>query len=166
MLLLLMKAAAFSQGKYPVAKAYAYSQKEISGINRKVMDKDGKIIRGKNTSTHYHLYLECYAGKEIVVDNVWINGQTYKVDVKKTESPVTVSSGIKGVKTNQSETLVPQTSNNVMAILPGDVDEVKVDKKISKLIKNNAVLFAYSFNGKKYYLAVNSLKEITPEVNQ
>lgn len=166
MLLFLIKATAFSQGKYPVAKAYAYSQKEISGINRKVMDKDGKIIRGKNTATHYYLYLECYAGKEVVVDNVWISGQVYKVDVKKTESPVAVSAGIKGVKKDQSEILVPQTNNNVMVVLPKDEDEVKPDKKISRLIKNNAVLFAYSCNGKKYYLAVKSFKEITPEINQ
>lgn len=155
-----------AQGKYPVAKAYAYSQKEISGVNRKVMDKEGKIIRSKNVSSRFYLYLECYAGKEIELNSIWVNGRAYQFTTKKVSSPVVVQSGIKGVNNAGSETLVPQTANDVLVVFAGEEAGLKTNRKMTRLTKNNAVLFEYSYNEKKYYLAVKSIKEIAPEVNQ
>jgi hypothetical protein len=165
--LLFISTMAVAQGKYPVAKVYAYSQQEMSGVNRKLMDKDGKVIRSRNNATSYFLYLESYTGKKITIESVWIGGKSYSFEMEKTITPVILSRSLKSPGSPAADTLVASTANDVFIIRSGITPaNVAAGKTINRLKKKNAVLFVYSYEGKKYYLGVKAFKQLQPEIRQ
>jgi hypothetical protein len=156
-----------AQRKYPVAKVYAYKQESHSGMNRKVMDKDGKIIQGNNTTMHYFLYLETYPGKKMRLDQVWVNGQAYSFDTMLVSTPVTIDRSIKSVGPREADTLVPSTNRVVWSINIYTVQiTTPTSRYIKQLVSANEVVFAYTYNRKKYYLAVKSTQQLIPDLNQ
>ena len=157
----------FAQAKYPVAKVYAYKQEEYSGVNRRLSDQNGKIIQGKNSSTNYFLYLEYYHNKNITIDNIWINGQAYEAASEKMNTPITITQSKKTAKKQTVDTLVPSTTREVINIRPGlTKSSVVMSKYTKRLVRTNELVFAYTYGNKKYYLAVKSIKQLAPDLNQ
>lgn len=156
----------FGQGKYPVAKAYAYQQLSYGGVNRKLPGKDGHSSQSKNKSTTYFLYLEAYSGKDITLDALWIEDRAYEFEASKSTTPVIKNYSAKSGKSTDgiTDTLVSATVNDVWNIKPKKIKPgTSTSKYINQLLLNNKVLFVYKYDGKKYYLAVQSIKQLPPE---
>ncbi|MBI2730724.1 MAG: hypothetical protein HYX40_08235 [Sphingobacteriales bacterium] len=163
-LLLLFQLNSAAQGKYPVAKMYAFKQKKISGINKKAVDPDGKKVAVKANSLQYLFYLECWPGKEIKVTAIWIKGIAYNTEAEKITAPVIAQKQIK--TTSQPDTLVPETSNNVISVEATTKKANTISVSGKQLSASNEILIVYEWGNKAYYLAVKSVKEIAPQINK
>jgi hypothetical protein len=145
-------------GKYPVVKLYAYQQKVSGGANFSSKEK------GRSTLQQY-VYLLLRNGRNIVIDDVWINGRSVTFKTEETKTPVTIENSLKLGNTAATEILVPETTHNVVQIV--FTNEAGADATNSpSRYRNYPLLIKYNENGSTYYLGAKSWIVLNPKVNQ
>ena len=148
--------SAFNSSNYPVAKLYAFQQKVSGGANFSSAEKNKAKMK-------YHLYLELKKGREISVETVWINGMQMNFDLEETGSPVTYEKTVTLGKGNQTEILIPATSNKLLRIV---VRDEAGDKKAPPKYKTYSLLILYREANKSFYLGTKNFSKLLPEIKQ
>ena len=150
--------ASFTQtGKYPVAKLYAYQQKVSGGANFSSKEK------GRAKLQHY-AYLLVRNGRNITIDDVWIDGRSTSFKTKEVKSPVTIEKSLKLGNNAEVETLVPETTHTVTQILFTSDESTQKISSPSRY-RNFPLLIKYTEDGKTYFLGSKTWTELSPQVN-
>ena len=145
-------------GKYPVAKLYAYQQKVSGGANFSSKEK------GKANLQQY-VYLLVRTGRNVTIDDVWIDGRKASFTTEEVTAPVTIEKSIKLSNNPEAETLVPSTTHTVLQVLLTSVAETKEGSSPARY-KSYPLLLQYTENAKIFFLGAKSWALLSPKVNQ
>lgn len=145
-------------GKYPVVKLYAYQQKVSGGANFSSKEK-------RRTKLQQYVYLLVRNGRNITVDDVWINGHSVTFSTEEVKAPVTMEKSIKLGNTSEADILVPETTHAVMQIVFTSEAPPAMTSPPSRY-RNYPLLIKYRENGKTYFLGAKSWTMLSPKVNQ
>jgi hypothetical protein len=145
-------------GKYPVVKLYAYQQKVSGGANFSSKEKGRAKLQ-------QYVYLLVRTGRNITIDDVWIDGRKVTFTTEEVKTPVTMEKSIKLGNSSEVETLVPGTTHTVMQIIFTNEASTAMTKSPSRY-RNYPLLIKYSENGKTYFLGAKTWTVLSPKVNQ
>ena len=125
----------------PVIRLYGYSQIQTLGI---VRERDpGKPASATSAITHY-IFTATSKSVHIRPVEIWIRGQRHKLDkVKIVSTPV---------QSFTNDVLIPKTTQKVSELQLGDgLPPLKSTPSwLKKMTKDNELVIAYYWNGKKY----------------
>lgn len=145
-------------GKYPVVKLYTYQQKVSGGANFSPKEKGRAKLQ-------QYVYLLIRNGRNITIDDVWIDGRSVTFTTEEVKAPVTIEKSIKLGNTSKAETLVPETTHTVMQIVFTNEAAPPMTASPARY-KKYPLLLQYSENGKIYFLGAKSWTMLGPKVNQ
>lgn len=147
----------------PVVKAYAYSQKTISGIREEIVnDDEGVKQRESPFPTTYFLYAEVKKGTKLSVTGVWIENKYYSSALKKVKTPVLLEN--ESVPLKEKDTLLKRTSNDVFALTLNEEKKWESpNADIKKLTENNKAIFFLKYNNTLVNVPVKNIKELQPK---
>lgn len=145
-------------GKYPVVKLYAYQQKVSGGANFSSKEKGSAKLQ-------QYVYLLVRTGRNITIDNVWIDGRKVTFTTEEVKTPVTIEKSIKLGNSSEADTLVPETTHTAMQIVFTNEASTAMTKSPSRY-RNYPLLIQYGENGKNYFLGAKSWAILSPKVNQ
>lgn len=147
-----------STSKYPVVKLYAYQQKVSGGANFSSKEKGRAKLQ-------QYVYLLIRNGRNITVDDVWINGHWVAVKTEEVKAPVTIEKSLRLGNNADVETLVPETTHTVMQIVfTSDASTEKISSP--SRYRNYPLLIKYTEDGKAYFLGSKMWNELSPKVNR
>lgn len=150
----------YAQKKCGVSQAYAYQRATLPGTITTVIDETGTVKeRPRKPKITYFIYLETKPSELIQPSLIWINGKAYKLKTEKITTPVLVPR-IDAVKS--VDTLVKETSNNVIRIQPVEEASVRPSNAVAKKIKNSQIVIEYVRKSKKQYYTIDRIKTLTP----
>lgn len=157
--LLFTAGSSFTQtGKYPVVKLYTYQQKVSGGANFSSKEKGRPKLQ-------QYVYMLIRKGRNITVDDVWIDGRRATFTTTEVKAPVTIEKSIKLGNTSDVETLVPETTHTVLQIV-FTTEATPATASSPSRYKNYPLLIKYSENGKAYFLGTKSWMALDPKVSQ
>lgn len=145
-------------GKYPVVKLYAYQQKVSGGANFSSKEKGPSKLQ-------QYVYLLVRTGRNISIDDVWIDGRSVTFTTAEAKTPVTIEKSIRLGNTSEAETLVPETTHTVMQIVFTSDASTAMTSSPSRY-RNYPLLIKYGENGKIYFLGTKNWTLLSPKVNQ
>jgi hypothetical protein len=150
-------AMSFAMAQSPIA-TYGYSRATLPGI-----PGDQKGTQGKDFfPLKYYLYLEVKAGSRISAEWAWVRGSYYDCKLRRVSTPVLVESD-PGVPTEEKETLVSKTSNDVYSVVLGKVKvRTASNGQERELMANNEAVIALVINRSGAYAAIQSIKALRP----
>jgi hypothetical protein len=154
---LLMSTVAFTQ---PSLKLYGYSQTTTPGTIRvDVPEEGGGTTKAPLFFTHYYVFLSMSQSTSIQVKEIWVDGKWRKIGNQETVTTPFFSGG------PERKLLVAATKLKVKQLNVGDtLDTIKPSSTLKKLMKNNELIVAYTWKGKKYYLALKKLT-VLPKIH-
>jgi hypothetical protein len=137
---------------------YGYSRATLSGI-----PGDQKGVQGKDVfPVKYYLYVEVKPGTRVSAEWAWVRGNYYDCSLKKVSTPVLVESD-PGVPTDDKETLVPKTLNDVYSVALGDVKaRTPSNGEERELISNHGAALGLVIDKSNAYAAIQSIKPLRP----
>ena len=139
----------------------AYSQQFTPGTipTRDVVGENADdFIKHPAVITNYLIYVEVDTAMQITPSAVWVGGKWDTVAAKNiiktpfiTEYP-------------SKKTLVPATSKKVYEIILGDTlkQAIVPTAKVKKQMIDHELIFAYWWNGKRYFAALKKLTVLEP----
>lgn len=140
---------------------HAYSQQFTPGTipTRDVVGENADdFIKHPAVITNYLIYVEVDTAMQITPSAVWVGGKWDTVAAKNiiktpfiTEYP-------------SKKTLVPATSKKVYEIILGDTlkQAIVPTAKVKKQMIDHELIFAYWWNGKRYFAALKKLTVLEP----
>ena len=140
---------------------HAYSQQFTPGTipTRDVVGENADdFIKHPAVITNYLIYVEVDTAMQITPSAVWVGGKWDTVAAKNiiktpfiTEYP-------------SKKTLVPATSKQVYEIILGDTlkQAIVPTAKVKKQMIDHELIFAYWWNGKRYFAALKKLTVLGP----
>ncbi len=140
---------------------HAYSQQFTPGTipTRDVVGENADdFIKHPAVITNYLIYVEVDTAMQITPSAVWVGGKWDTVAAKNiiktpfiTEYP-------------SKKTLVPATSKQVYEIILGDTlkQAIVPTAKVKKQMIDHELIFAYWWNGKRYFAALKKLTVLEP----
>lgn len=140
---------------------HAYSQQFTPGTipTRDVVGENADdFIKHPTVITNYLIYVEVDTAMQITPSAVWVGGKWDTVAAKNiiktpfiTEYP-------------SKKTLVPATSKQVYEIILGDTlkQAIVPTAKVKKQMIDHELIFAYWWNGKRYFAALKKLTVLEP----
>ena len=111
MLVSVLSTIGWAMGQTPAIKTYAYGRATLPGIP--------DAAKKSPFPVSYLLYIEVPKGSAVSVQGVWLQGTCRVATLKRVASPVVVSQD-PVVVTDQKDTLVSKTSDDVYAIVLGE----------------------------------------------
>jgi len=160
-----MSTSGYSQ-KCAIKKGYAYERSSLSGTPpRKVLDESGNQIERpvKNNNT-YFIYIESKRGRIFQPTRMWIAGKPFTVATETiTHLPVIIQYEHPAMP---ADTLVRQTSNTVIRLLPQAELIDKPDARLAKKIAQANVVIEFTRNSRTFYYTIKDTKKLTPLVLQ
>jgi hypothetical protein len=146
-----------------VVKTYAYSRATLPGIREEIVNESDAVAPRKTPlPLTYFLYVEVPKGSNVSVNGVWLHGKYYTATLEKVSTPVVIRTD-PVVVTEQRDTLVKKTANDVYAVLL--VDEVTRDPSDTaerQLITNNEAIVFLTINKVPCYSNVKTIKTLKP----
>jgi transcription antitermination factor NusG len=141
----------------PAVKLYAFSQMFTPGMvpSEDAPDENGgKRVKGPRTVTNYYIFIAADTSIKIQAREIWIDGKWDTIASLQTVVTPFIS------EYPRKTTLVPATKNKVQQVNIGEPLKRTVVQTalLKKMMKENEVIVAYIWKGKKYYL---SLKKLT-----
>ena len=152
----------------PTIKIYAFEQENLPGtIPSGVTDENGNPIKKAAAKKNYSIFLSFKKNEIVTPVQIFIRGQVFPIqttEIKKT--PVEYLNNMIPAKPEKI-ILVPKTNNKVVEVKLGDtLMQKRKNAYIKKLLKNNDVVIAYLWKGKKYFTAAKKIKELEPVANE
>ena len=145
-------------GKYPVAKLYAYQQKVSGGANFSSKEKGRAKLQ-------QYVYMLVRTGRNITIDDAWINGRRATFKVEEVKAPVLMEKSLKLGNSSEADILVPETTHTVMQIVFTNEAAPAMISSPSRY-RHYPLLIKYSENGKTCFLGTKSWTILDPKVNQ
>src|SRR5262249_10819417 len=147
----------------PVVTTHAYSRATLPGIREEIPNESKAAAQRKTPlPLTYFLYVEVAKGNNISVNGVWLQGKYYTDTIKKVSTPVVISSD-PVVVTEQKDTLVKKTANDVYAVLLGDENtRDSYNPAEQELITNNEGVIFLTINKRPYYATIKNIKVLKP----
>ena len=124
----------WAMGETSPVKTYAYGRATLPGIPDAAKTSPFPVT--------YLLYVEVPKGSTVSVDGVWLKGTYHAATLKRVASPIVVSHD-PVVVTDQKDTLVAKTSNDVYAVLLGEPRPAGIPRPAAKprTAHNEVVVF-------------------------
>ena len=102
------------------------------------------------------------SGSRISAEWAWVRGSYYDCKLRRVSTPVLVESD-PGVPTEEKETLVSKTSNDVYRVVLGKVKvRTASNGQERELMANNEAVIALVINRSGAYAAIQSIKALRP----
>ena len=140
---------------------HAYSQQFTPGTipTRDVVGENADVpIKHPAVITNYLIYVEVDTAMQIIPSAVWVDGKWDTVAAKNIiKTPFVTDYPSK-------KTLVPATTKKVYEIIMGDtlIQAIVPTAKLKKQMNDNELIFAYWWNGKKYFAVLKKLTVLEP----
>lgn len=153
----------WAMGQTPSVKTYAYGRATVPGIPEDTVKgaQSGTAKTSPFPLTHL-LYVEVPKGSAVSVEGVWLRGTYYAATLKRVASPVVVSHD-PVVVTQQKDTLVNKTSNDVYAVLLGEPKPGEISRPDAKqLVANNEAVVFLTVDHSPRHGAVKTVKMLKP----
>ena len=151
----IIPAQAQSEGS---AKIYGYSEPVSKGVApQKTIDENGKESTAENKQA-FNFFIYLVSQSRVYPSEMWILGKPYSVSIERiTKTPV-VRKNYNNPSDPTSVEMVPETSGQVIRLIPAPAIQEKLSDKGEALSKNNELVVVYKQNGKFQY---NILSELT-----
>lgn len=155
LLLAALLSAIFANAQ-PAVKIYGYSQEFVPGMIRQddIPDENtGEKVKYPRTRIMYHIYISTSASVTILPAQIWIGGKWDTISSNQiVTTPVTAEYPEKKI-------LVPATKHTVRQLSIGDTlrKPVTLTASLKKMMKQNEVIIAYKWKGKKYFAVLKKL---------
>ena len=153
----------WAMAETPSVKTYAYGRATMPGIPE-------DTVKGAQTGAPrkspfpltYLLYVEVPKGSAVAVEGVWLQGKYYAATLKRVASPVVVGHD-PAVVTDQKDTLVGKTANDVYAVLLGEPKPGEISRPDAKpLAANNEAVVFMTVDHSPRHGAVKTVKMLKP----
>jgi hypothetical protein len=140
-------------------KLYGYAQPVIGGIpSTTPSDEKGNPAATTKKSHANYLFYIAYP-KNIVVYplELWMHGEVYSINVQPVITPVEILYD-NGSFDPQKVTLVPETEDTCLQLIPTEKLVIKNTTVKKSLIENNDLVIVYRMKGKLYSQTLKKIK--------
>jgi hypothetical protein len=158
-------AACKAQSKGSVT-VYGFKQAVLPGmIPGDIISEDGKRIEHP-FKPKFNFFIYTASNGAIQPTEIWLNGQAYSVQSEQVAATPIEYTNPTNMPQPKKTVLVPQTTKKVFKWTLAPSVENSKNEKAKSIASANELVVVYKQNGRTYYSAVKSLKEIEPVAMQ
>jgi hypothetical protein len=145
---------------------YGFKQAVLPGmIPGDIITEDGRTIE-QPFKPKFNFFIYTASNARIYPMEVWLNGTAYSIQTEVVTSTPIEYVNPTSLPEGKKTVLVPKTSKKVLKLTIAPPVEKTEHTKAKSLSKANELVLVYKQNGKFYYSALKSLKEIEPVAMQ